>query len=274
MRPFARYFLVLVSAMLLVPCVTPAQRHVPDDSTGFSAGVISRLLWRDITLADAPGLQSGVALPFRLLVPLEVEFDGATALADKPHISAGNQYRGAVHYQWIFADRPHPKSVVLGYAEIWNPHLDQLGRDRRERTREVSAAGLFEIGIPSEGIRTIHFELDAARDLARENATWVRGSANMSMGITIPCTDTDYSLTAILRAAVAASDVHGSLITGPRPAFGFHSADLGMDIQIRNRFPLKNVGATTTFQLGGVFRAKRLGANLGWVGVREAVLLN
>lgn len=250
-----------------------AQKHVPDDSAAVMVDVESRLLWRDISLADAPGLHSGIAFPLsRLPVPLQLELDGWTALADRPRAGLGDQYSAALHYQWILADRPHPKSFVFGYAEYWNPNLRGFGPPRRRGTRELSVTGLFDIGIPQQGIRTVHFSLDAARDLARENATWVQGAANASIGTTVQCTDTFYSLTGILKAAVSASDFRGPLMPGPRPGFGFHSADLGLDFQIRGQLPIAQVDATTTFQFGTSIRAKRLGADLGWVGLQLSFL--
>ncbi|MDP9203798.1 MAG: hypothetical protein M3P26_17985 [Gemmatimonadota bacterium] len=250
-----------------------AQKHVPDDSLGVMVDVESRLLWRDISLADAPGLHSGIAIPLsRLPMPLQLELDGWTALADRPLAGLGDQYSAALHYQWILADRPHPKSFVLGYAEYWNPNLRGLSPPRTRGTRELSVSGLFDIGIPQQGIRTVHLRLDAARDLARENATWVQGAANASAGTTVQCTDTFYSLSAILKAALSASDLRGPRMPGSRPAFGFHSADFGIDFQIRGQLPIVTVDATTAFQFGTSIRADRLGPNVGWVGLQLSFL--
>src|SRR6478672_13098279 len=59
-----------------------AQKHVPDDSIGAMIGVDSRLLWRDISLADALGLRSGIAFPVSVpSFPLQLELDGWTTLA-------------------------------------------------------------------------------------------------------------------------------------------------------------------------------------------------
>jgi hypothetical protein len=251
-----------------------AQTRVPDDSIAAMVAVESRLLWRDISLADAPGLLSGIAVPLRVLrVPLQFELDGWTALANRPTAGFGDQYALTVHYQRILADRPHPKSLVFGYAEYWNPNADNLAPPRPGRTRELTLSGLFDIGIPQQGIRTVHLQLDAARDLARENATWIRGAANASIGITIPCDDGDYSLAAILLVAASASDLRGPRLSGPRPDFGFHSADFELDLQVRARLPMVPVDATTDFQLGTSVRASRLGPNVGWVGLRVTFLL-
>lgn len=245
---------------------------VPDDSIGAMVGVDSRLLWREITLADALGLQSGVSFPLRFpRLPLQLEFDGWTALARRSTRGFSDQYSASAHYQWVLANRPHPKSLVFGYTEYWNPITRPLNPRSRANTRELSVSGLFDIGIPQQGIRTIHFQLDAARDLARENATWIRGGANASIGTTIQGTRSDYSVAAILGAAVSASDFRGPRMPGPRPGFGFHSADVELDLQIRARKAAFD--ATTTLQLGSAFRANRLGPNLGWVGLRESVLL-
>lgn len=258
---------------LCAPHQLPAQKHVPDDSAGVMVDVESRLLWRDISLADAPGLHSGIAYPLRALrIPLQFELDGWTALADRPRAGLGDQYSAALHYQWILADRPHPKSFVLGYAEYWNPNPRSPIPPRSRGTRELSVTGLFDIGVPQQGIRTVHLSLESARDLARENATWIQAAANASIGTSVQCADTFYSLSAILKAALSASDIRGPRMPSPRPGFGFHSADFGLDFQIRGQLPIATVDATTTFQFGTSIRAKRLGANIGWVGLQLSLL--
>lgn len=251
-----------------------AQVRVPDDSIAAMVAVESRLLWRDFSLADAPGLESGIASPLRVLrVPLQFELHGWTALARRPTAGFGDQYALSVHYQRILADRPHPKSLVFGYVEYWNPNVDALAPPRPDRTRELTLSGLFDIGIPRQGIRTVHLQLDAARDLARENATWIRASADASIGITIPCDNADFSVAAILLIAASASDLRGPRFSGDRPTFGFHSADAELDLAIRARLPGVPVGATTTFQFGTSVRADRLGPDIGWVGLRQSFLL-
>lgn len=251
-----------------------AQKYVPDDSAGVMLAVQSRMLWRDISLADAPGLFSGIAIPVRPLpIPLQLELRGWTALADRPSAGLGDQYSAALHYQWILADRPHPKSFVLGYTEYWNPNLRNLTPPRSRNTREVSVSGLFDIGVPQQGIRTVHLRLDAARNLARENATWLQGAASASIGTTVQCTDTFYSLSAILITALSASDIRGPRLQGPRPSFGFHSADVELDFQIRAQLPVVPLNATTKFQFGTSIRAERLGADVGWVGLQLSFLL-
>jgi hypothetical protein len=244
---------------------------VPDDSIGAMVGIDSRLLWRDITLADALGLQSGVAFPVRVpSFPLQVEVDGWTTLAKRSSRGFSDQYSASAHYQWILVDRPHPKSLVFGYTEYWNPITRPTNQPRRANTRELNVSGLFDIGIQQLGIRTVHFQLDAARDLARENATWLRGAANASIGTTIQGSRTDYSLAAIFGFALSASDIRGPLLSGPRPAFGFHSADAELDLQFRTR--MSAIDATTALLFGTGVRAKRLGAKVGWVGLRQSFL--
>ena len=245
---------------------------VPDDSIGAMVGVESRLLWRDITLADALGLRSGVSFPVPVpRFPLQVEVDGWTALAKRSSRGFSDQYSANANYQWVLANRPHPRSLVFGYTEYWNPIRRPVVQPNRASTRELTASGLFDIGIQQLGIRTVHFQLDAARDLARENATWLRGAANASIGMAIQGARTDYSLAAILGVALSASDLRGPLLSGPRPAFGFHSADAQVDLQFRKRMP--SVDASTDLLFGTAIRAKRLGANVGWVALRQSFLL-
>ncbi|HEX9381848.1 MAG TPA: hypothetical protein VF908_00460 [Gemmatimonadaceae bacterium] len=262
---------VVFVATFLAAVELPAQKHVPDDSIGAMVGIDSRLLWRDLTLADALGLQSGISFPVSFQFPIQIELDGWTTLAKRSSRGFSDQYSATAHYQWILVDRPHPKSLVFGYTEYWNPIIRPSNSESRAHTRELSASGLFDIGIPEQGIRTVHLQLDVARDLARENTTWVRGAANASIGTTIQGKRSDYSLAAILGAAVSASDLRGPRLSGPRPDFGFHSADVELDLQLRARRPAFDV--TTTLQLVTAKRASRLGANIGWVGLRQSFLI-
>jgi hypothetical protein len=263
---------LIVVATCVAAVELPAQIHVPDDSIGAMVGFGSRLLWRDITLADAFGLQSGISFPVAVpRFPLQVELDGLTTLTRRSSRGFSDQYSASAHYQWILVDRPHPKSFVFAYTEYWNPIIRPSNSRSRAHTRELSASGLFDIGIPQQGIRTVHFRLDVARDLARENATWVRGAVNASIGTTLQGKRSDYSLAAILGAAVSASDLRGPRLSGPHPAFGFHGADVELDLQLRARRPAFD--ATTTLQFVTVMRASRLGANIGWVGLRQSFLI-
>ncbi len=267
----ARARLVLVASCMAAVELS-AQKHVPDDSIGVMVGVDSRLLWRDISLADALGLQSGISFPVPVpRFPLQLEMDGLTTLTKRSTRGFADQYSASAHYQLILVDRPHPKSLVFGYTEYWNPIIRPANSQSRAHTRELSASGLFDIGIPQQGIRTVHLQLDAARDLAREHATWVRGAANASIGTTIQGKRSDYSLAAILGAAVSASDLRGPRLSGPRPDFGFHGADVELDLQLRARRPAFD--ATTTLQFVTAMRASRLGPNIGWVGLRQSFLI-
>ena len=268
-------WLAYFTAILLSEGSRPliAQQHIPDDSLAALISVESRMLWRDISLGDAPGLHSGLALPLRpLRLPLQLELDGWTALADRPNAGLGDQYSAALHYQWILAERPHPKSFVIGYAEYWNPNLRNFPLPRRRNTREVSVTSLFDIGVPSLGIRTVHLSLESARDLARENATWVEGAASASIGTTVQCVDLFYSLSAILRGAISVSDFRGPLMPEPRPGFGFHSADVGLAFQLRGQLPIVPVDATTKLHFGTSLRANRLGADVGTIGFQLSLL--
>jgi hypothetical protein len=245
---------------------------VPDDSIGAMVGVESKLLWRDITLADALGLRSGISFPLPASrFPLQLELNAWTALAKRSSRAFSDQYSASAHYQWVLANRPHPRSLVFGYAEYWNPITRPVNQFTRKNSRELSASGLFDIGIEQLGIRTVHFQLDAARDLARENATWLRGATSASIGTAIQGAHADYSLAAILELAASASDFRGPRLPGPRPAFGFHSADAQLDLQFRKRMPA--LDATTDLLFGTAVRAKRLGANIGWLALRQSLLL-
>jgi hypothetical protein len=250
-----------------------AQRQVRDDSLGVMVGVQSRLLWRSISLADAPGLYSGIAIPLsKLRLPLQLELRGWTALDNTPSARLGDQYSAALHYQQILADRPHPKSLVIGYTEYWNPNVRNPIPPLRPNTRETSVSGLFDIGIAEQGIRTLHLRFDVVNDLAREKATWLQSAASASIGTAIQRGDTFYSLSAILRAALSASDFQGPRMPAPRPDFGFHSADFGIDLQLRTQLPIVTIDATSTLQFGTSIRADRLGPDVGWIGLQLSFL--
>ena len=264
----------ILALMCGAPTEARGQRRVlvPDDSIGAMVGLESRLLWRDITLADALGLRSGVSFPLPASrLPIQLELTGRTALAKRSSRAFSDQYSASAHYQWVLANRPHPRSLVFGYTEYWNPTVRPVFPSISANTRELSASGLIDIGIERLGIRTVHFQLDAARDISRENATWLRGAANASLGTSIQGARSDYSLAAILELALSASNLRGPLLPAPRPAFGFHSADAQLALQFRKR--MASVAATTDFLFGTAVRAKRLGANMGWVGIRELLLL-
>ena len=250
-----------------------AQKQVRDDSLGIMVNFQSRLLWRDITLADAPGLHSGIAIPLaKLHLPLQLELRGWTALDDTQLARSGDQYSAALHYQQILADRPHPKSLVIGYTEYWNPNVRDPIPPLRRNTRETSISGLFDVGIAEQGIRTIHLRFDVVNDLAREKATWIQSAASASIGTAIQRGESFYSLSAILRAALSASDFQGPRMPTLRPGFGFHSADFGIDLQLRSQLPFGSIDATSTLQFGTSMRAERLGPDVGWVGLQLALL--
>ena len=260
-------------AVVLAAQQASAQRPVPDDSLGVMVNLQSKLLWRDITLADAPGLHSGIAIPLsKLRLPLQLELRGWTALTERPRAGVGDQYSAGLHYQQILADRPHPKSIVLGFTEYWNPNVRNPTPPLTRRTRELSVSGLFDIGIAEQGIRTVHLRFDVVNDVAREKATWIQSAASASIGTAIQRGDTFYSLSAILRAAVSASDFQGPRMPDLRPDFGFHAADFGLDLQLRSQLPFAPVDVTSTLQFGTSIRAERLGPDIGWVGLQLALL--
>lgn len=169
--------------------------------------------------------------------------------------------RSAIHFQGMLTDCPNPKSFIIGYGEYWDLNLRSLNPTADRRMRELSLTGLFDIGVPQREIRTVHLRVESARDLARENATWTEDAASASIGTSIQRTDAFYSLSAILRTAVSASDLRGPRTSEPRPAFGFHSADLEMDLKFRSR--IATFGSTTTLQLATALRARRLRSKAG-----------
>jgi len=78
--------------------------------------------------------------------------------------------------KWILVDG-RTKVAGPAYTEYWNPIIRPSNSESRAHTRELSASGLSISESRSKEFEQ-SMQLDAARDLAREHATWVRGAAN------------------------------------------------------------------------------------------------
>lgn len=249
-----------------------AQRLPVDDSLGVSVGVSSRLLWRGVTLSDAAGLETGASLPLRsVLRGLQLELRGWTALSDHDRFKGGDQYAAALHYQIPFRGVPHPASVVLRFAEYWNPNIDRIAMGAAKHAEEFGARGTIDVGIEALGVRTVRFELDAARQVGTRRATWVSAGASASAGTVFDRIETTHTVAAVLRAIGRAGDLAGPPGT-PTIGFGFQALDLGLDLEHRLSGPLKSYSLSSTLRFGMLARPERRGPTFGWVGVRESLL--
>ena len=260
-------------AFLLAAQQASAQSQVRDDSLGVMVNFQSRLLWRDITLADAPGLHSGIAIPLsKLRLPLQLELRGWTAL-DRHTVRA---CRGSILCRpSLPADPGGPPAPKVDRPRIHrvleSQHPQSHSATEAEHERDFSQRSI-RLGIAEQGIRTIHLRFDVVNDLAREKSTWIQSAASASLGTAIQRGDSFYSLSAILRAALSASDFQGPRMPTARPDFGFHSADFGIDLQLRSQLPFGDIDATSTLQFGTSLRADRLGPDVGWIGLQLALL--
>lgn len=264
-------------ALAIVACAgsvasLEAQRLPVDDSLGVSAGLSSRLLWRGLTLSDAAGLETGASLPLRGVARgLQLELRGWTALADRDRFRDGDQYAAALHYQIPLRGVPHPASLVLRFAEYWNPGIDRIAPGTAKHAEELGARGIIDTGIEALGIRTLRLEFDAARQVGTRRATWISAGASASAGTVFDRVETVHTVAAVLRATGRAGDLAGRPGTATT-GFGFQALDLGLDLEHRLSGPLKSYSLSTTLRFGVLARSERRGPTIGWLGLRESLL--
>lgn len=268
-----RHLLVAIAAIAASAGPLAAQRRLPvDDSLGVSAGIVSRLLWRGVTLSDAAGLETGASVPLSSLVRgLQLEARGWTSLSDRDRFESGDQYSAALHYQVPFRGAPHPASVTLRVAEYWNPNIDRIAPGEPKHAEELGARGIVDVGIESLGIRTLRLELDAARQVGTRKATWLSAGASMSAGTVFDRVETVHTVAAVLRAIGRAGDMTGPAGTSVA-GFGFQALDLGLDLEHRLSGPLRSYSLSSTLRFGMLARPEQRGATVGWVGLRESLV--
>ena len=265
-------FAIALVMKMVFACPLAAQRLPVDDSLGVSVGVSSRLLWRGLTLSDRAGLETGASLPLRrILRGLQLELRGWTALAERDRFKGGDQYAAALHYQIPFRGAPHPASMVLRFAEYWNPDIDLIATGASKHAEELGARGIIDVGVEALGIRTVRFELDAARQVGSRRATWISAGASASAGTVFDRVETTHTVAAVLRTVVRAGDLAG-LPGTPTTGFGFQALDMGLDLEHRLSGPLKSYSLSSTLRFGMLARPESRGPTFGWVGVRESLL--
>jgi len=269
----ARSMAIVIIGMAGLAVPGGAQRLPVDDSLGVFAGVSSRLVWRGITLTDAMGLETGASLPLSSAVRgLQLELRGWTALADRDRFSQGDQYSAGLHYQFPVRGAPHPASYVLRFTEYFDPGIDRFSAGTAKHAEEIGAKGILNLGIERLGVRTLRLELDVATLVGRRRGTWMSGSASISAGTTFDRVETVHTVSALLRATPILSDL-ADLAGETNTGFGFHALDLGLDVEHRLGGPLMSFSPTTTLRLGVIARPGSRGPTIGWLGVRESLLV-
>ena len=264
--------LVAIVAIAASADTLTAQRLPVDDSLGVSAGVNSRLHWRGITLSDAAGLETGASVPLGSVTRgLQLEVRGWTSLAERERFKGGDQYSVALHYQIPCRSAPHPASLVLRFAEYWNPNIERVAPEAARNAEELGARGIVNVGIESLGIRTLRLEFDAARLVGQRKATWLSAGASASAGTVFDRVENVHTVAAVLRAVARAGDLAGPSGT-PTTGFGFQGLDMGLDLEHRLSGPLKSYSLSTTLRFGMLARPERRGPTVGWAGIRESLL--
>ena len=268
-----RSLVVLLAAGVATPA--GAQPLPVDDSLGAFVGIDSRLLWRAVTLADGLGLQSGASVRLSSLARgLQLELRGSTALESRDRFRYGDQYAASMHYQIPLQRPPASTSLVVLFTEYLTPH-SAISRDHSE---ELGLSLLHTFRIPAAGVRTIRTALDAAKDIGYRHTTWLHGSAALSFGTTIikvdttAQTETRHTIMAILIAGLSASDLGGGPSGLASADFGFHAADLELDLEHSLGNPERPFATTSTLRFGLISRSSRVGPDIGWVGLRESIL--
>ena len=266
-----------VLAGLAMTPLLAAPAAAQSDSTAASVGVTSRAIWRDATLADGAALETGASIALGRVASalrlVQVELRGSTALADRSRDGAGDQYSASLHYELPLAGAPHPASVVLAAAEYLNPYVDRRAPGDAKHTAELGATAFRDVGLEGIGLRTLRLQLEVARDVGRRDATWLRGEASATAGTTIDRVTTRHTLVATARVGAGASDFAEPAPGVARPAVGAAGVDAGVDLEHRLSGPTWRYALTTTLRVAVAMRARRLGADVGWVALRESVML-
>jgi hypothetical protein len=262
---------LLAGAVMPIAAAQAQRRLLPvDDSLGASVGLVTRPVWRAVSLGDETAIISGISFPLRFLTRgLQAELTGTTNLT-RDALRTTDQYSGSVRYQIPLRSAPHRRSLVIGTTNQWAP---DAAPSLSEHTIEATGALLWNVGIEKLGIRTLGLTLDAARDLRRENATWLSAGATISGGTTFPRVSIEHAIIAILRVALSASDYNGPLLAEiPHPRFGTHSADAVLEVEYGRRRPAGSMAIRTALQVGATARNRRLGPDVGWLGLRWSAL--
>ena len=253
------------------PRARPARRLPVSDSTGAYVAIASRHLWRDVTLARGAAVRTGAAV--RVRRGMLLEYEGGTAVQERERDGRGDQYSLGLNYELPFAGPPSGGSVVFGVNGYATPNLTAAQSGVPHGRGELALAVLRDVRIPSQGIRTIALRAEIAQDVTHSHATWLAGSASASLGTTKVVGVIEHVMNLVGRVSGSASNLDSPLSAGPRPAFGYHSADATVSFDYRRHDPLATKAFSAALDVTEAIRANRLGGSTLVVQLRGSVLL-
>jgi len=257
----------LLSALFTVKPVGAQDLPVLDSRSGQLA-LVTRTLWRSMTLTDAISANAQVALPLMgspgLLDGVQLEIRSWNALEDRERFGYADQYAATARYLNRIGDASRTQYLTVAFTEYLNPKLDSPTTDESKRNGELSLGVALETGFPSVGVPAIHFYGDLAHEFMRSDATYARVGVSHTIGAG--------SIAATINLSLSASDYPSLLFSrhAPEPSFGFHSAD--GDVAVRYSWPrsrLSSYALKTGVAVGGSLRKSRFGPKVGWAEVRQ-----
>jgi len=259
---------VLQCALLLTIKPLVAQDlPVPDPRSGQLA-LVTRTVWRSMTLTDGVSANGQLALPLfgspGLLEGVQLEIRSWNALEDRARFRYADQYAATARYLHAIGEPGRTQYLSVAYTEYLNPELSSPATDESKWNGELALGAALETSFPSIGVPAIHFYGDVAHEFQRSQATYARLGVSHTVGFG--------SIAATVALSVSASDYPSRLFARnvPEADFGFHSAD--GDVGIRYSWPrsrLSSYALKTALTLGGSLRAARFGPKVGWVEVRQ-----
>lgn len=266
---FRRRSVLLQCALLTVKPLAAQDLPAPDPRSGQLA-LVTRTLWRSMTLTDAVSANAQVALPLLrspgLLDGVQLEIRSWNALEDRERFRYADQYAATARYLKRIGDASRTQYVSIAFTEYLNPELDSPVTDESKWNSELALGVALETGFPSVGVPAIHFYGDLAHEVMRSDATYARVGVSHTIGAG--------SIAATVNLSVSASDYPSLLFSrhAPEPSFGFHSAD--GDVAVRYSWPrsrLSSYALKTGVAVGGSLRKSRFGPKVGWAEIRQLI---
>ena len=266
----ALHCLALLNCLTTGSVLLSAQDLPAPDARSGQIALVSRTLWRSMTLTDAISFNTQVALPLfgapGLLNGVQLEGRSWNALEDRTRFRYADQYALTARYLKRIGSSTRAQYVSLGYTEYVNPNLPSGTGALDKWNGEVGLGVALETGFPTLGIPSVHFYGEVARELQRSEATYARVTASHTVGAG--------ALSATATLSVSASDYPSRLLVAQQPSqdFGFHSVDGELAVGYTwPRSRLSSYATVTSLMLGGSLRAERLGPKVGWIGVRQFI---
>jgi hypothetical protein len=264
-----RLSVLLQCTLLTVKPLAAQDLPAPDPRSGELA-LVTRTLWRSMTLTDAVSVNAQVALPLLgspgLLEGVQLEIRSWNALEDRARFRFADQYAATARYLHRIGDTSRTQYLSVAYTEYWNPKAPLAAPRDSRWNGEVALSAALETSFPSAGVPAIHFYGDLAHEFQRSHATYARLGASHTVGAG--------TIAATVALSVSASDYPSRLFATQlaEADFGFHSAD--GDLGIRYSWPrsrLSSYALKTALTAGGSLRGARLGPKVGWVEIRQII---